>query len=255
MSALDQWRDELAAWAIPPEIVARASEPPWGFPVELFAAEDTPGDSPSRTRALEALPEGGTVIDVGCGGGAAALALADRAGLVVGVDSAPGMLAEFAAAADRRGLTHREVDGDWPGAADQVPEADVVVCHNVLYNVADLAPFVAALTAAARHRVVVELTAEHPMVASRPLWQHFHGIDRPTGPSADLAADALRELGITVELERWSRPPRAVPRSAYVALNRCRLCLPADRDPEVDRLMGPTDQARDVVTLRWDTTA
>jgi len=33
---------------------------------------------------------------------------------------------------------------------------------------ADLAPFVAALTAHARHRVVLELTASHPQTSSTP---------------------------------------------------------------------------------------
>ncbi|MDP9241458.1 MAG: SAM-dependent methyltransferase, partial [Actinomycetota bacterium] len=90
MSAADQWRDELASWAIPDEILAAASESPWGFPVELFrvadAVEPSMPDTPSRRRALEALPAGGSVLDVGCGGGAASLALAPPAGRLVGVD-------------------------------------------------------------------------------------------------------------------------------------------------------------------------
>src|SRR5262249_1209579 len=153
------------------------------------------------------------------GGGAAAFGLADRAGLVVGVDSGPGMLEQFAAEAEQRGIDHRETFGDWPDVAAQVEPVDVVVCHNVLYNVAYLAPFAHALTDHARHRVVVQITAEHPLVASRPLWRHFHGIDRPSGPTAELAVAALRELGLTVSERRWSRPPRDVPRSAFVSLN------------------------------------
>lgn len=251
MSAFDQWRDELATWEIPPEILAQAPEPPWGFPVELFPPEALPTESPSRERALELLPAGGTVIDVGCGGGAAAFALADRAGLVIGVDSGPGMLERFASEAEQRGIAHREIGGGWPDVAAQVEPADVVVCHNVFYNVADLASFVHELTTHARYRVVVQLTAEHPLVTSRPLWQHFHGIDRPTGPTADLALAALRELGLPVSEERWSRPPRDVPRSAFVKLARRQLCLPVEAEPEVDRVLGRTDQPRDVVTLWW----
>ena len=95
MNALDRWRSELAGWAIPPEILAQAPEPPWGFPVEMFRAQDDPADSPSRRVAAQALGDGGSVLDVGCGGGAAAMAVVPRAGHVAGVDSSADMLAAF----------------------------------------------------------------------------------------------------------------------------------------------------------------
>src|SRR5438046_1645572 len=101
--ARQRWREELLAWAIPPEIEAAAPEPPWGFPVELFRAQSESADSPSREVAAAALPGGGSVLDVGCGGGAASLALAPPAGLVVGVDSSTDMLTEYAAGAAARG--------------------------------------------------------------------------------------------------------------------------------------------------------
>lgn len=253
MTSAEQWRDELAAWAIPEDILAQAPEPPWGFPVELFRAEQQPTGSPSRDRALDALPDGGSVLDVGCGGGGASMALTPPAGHVVGVDSSKAMLAAYAEAAAERGVSHRELLGAWPDVAAEAPNADVVVCHHVLYNVADLAPFVPALAAHAHRRVVVELTSRHPLVDSAPLWRHFHDLDRPAGPTADLAVRCLRELGIAVEVERWSRPPRDVPREVYVRLNRRRLCLPESAEPEVDRVMGDAPDAwREVVTLWWD---
>ena len=252
-TAAEQWREELAGWAIPDEILANAPEPPWGFPVELFHAHPEPVDTPSCSRALEALPEGGSVLDVGCGGGAASFALVPPAAMVVGVDASEDMLADYADTATRLKVEHREVLGSWPEVAAQVPAADVVVCHHVFYNVADLPPFVEALTDHARRRVVVELTARHPMVYSGPLWRHFHDLDRPDGPSAALAVEVLRDAGVAPQLERWSRPPRDVPREAYVRLNRRRLCLPVSAEPEVDRVMGDTASAwRDVVTLCWD---
>jgi hypothetical protein len=100
--------------------------------------------------------------------------------------------------------------------------------------------------------VVCEITATHPMTTSAPLWQHFWNLGRPDGPDADLAAEVIREAGIDVQLERWSRPTRIVDRSVYVRLNRQRLCLPVEAEPEVDRVMGPTDRPRDVATLWWD---
>lgn len=253
MSATSEWAAELAAWAIPDEILAMAPEPPWGFPVELFVAEVEHPDSPSRRHAAEVLHEGGSVIDVGCGGGNAAMGLVPPAGVVIGVDSSPDMLTAFAAAADDRGVAHREHLGAWPQVAGDVPVADIVVCHHVFYNVPDLPPFVAALTEHARRRVVVELTEQHPLVRLAPMWKHFHGIDRPEGPTADLALAVLREHGIDPRVERWLRPPRDVPREVYVRLNRRRLCLPVSAEPEVDRLMdAEPDLTRHVVTLWWD---
>jgi len=252
VTAQERWRDELAAWAIPDEILAQTPESPWGFPPELFAAPPDPADTPSRDRAAEALPEAGSVLDVGCGGGAGGLALVPPASLVVGVDESAGMLESFAAAAAGRGVDYRVVRGTWPDAAGEAGHADVVVCHHVLYNVAELGPFVRALGAAAHHRVVVELTATHPLTATAPLWKHFHDLDRPDGPTADLAIEVMRDLGIDVRVERWSRPPRQVDREVYVRMNRRRLCLPVEAEPDVDRLMGPTDVPRDVVTLWWD---
>src|SRR5262249_36359587 len=79
----DRGASGRAAWAIPDEILARAPESPWGFPVDPFRARaersaDGAAASVSARRALEALPEGGSVLDVGSGAGAASLALVPR---------------------------------------------------------------------------------------------------------------------------------------------------------------------------------
>lgn len=251
-TAAERWREELAAWTIPDEILAQAPESPWGFPPELFAAPPDPMGSPSRDRALEAMPDGGSVIDVGCGGGVGAMGLVPPASLVIGVDESAAMLEKFAGAAAERGVEQRVVQGRWPDVAGQVGTADVVVCHHVLYNVADLDPFVRALTAAATRRVVVELTATHPMTTSAPLWRHFWNLERPSGPTAELAFEAIGDVGADARIEHWTRPSRIVDRSVYVRMNRQRLCLPVDAEPEVDRVMAPTDAPRDVVTIWWD---
>src|SRR5438270_13299542 len=137
--AAARWRDELAGWAIPEQIAAQAPEPPWGFPAELFpAAPREAADTPSRRRALDALPEGGSVLDVGCGGGAGGLSLVPPAGFLTGLDTSPAMLAAFDEAAGAAGVAHRTVEAAWPADVEQ---HDVVVCHHVLYNVAALEGF------------------------------------------------------------------------------------------------------------------
>ncbi|MEP6696956.1 MAG: class I SAM-dependent methyltransferase [Pseudonocardiales bacterium] len=256
LPAAQRWREELAAWAIPEEILAAAPESPWGFPVELFRVSEAsaPPETPSRRRALEALPEGGSVLDVGCGGGAASLALLPRAARLVGVDPSADLLAEFAAAADRRGVRHEEVLGRWPDSAGAVEWADVVVCHHVTYNVPALATFANALADRARRRVVVEMTDRHPMTSTSDLWRHFHGITRPSGPDVALAVAVLADAGIPVNEEPFQRPARDLPRAVVVAATRRRLCLTSDRDGEIDAVL-PRDYtfpARTATCLWWD---
>jgi SAM-dependent methyltransferase len=260
-----RWREELDSWAIPPEILAAAPETPWGCPPGLFAraadealaARDAQagggaGPTPSMRRALEALPDGGSVLDIGAGGGAASLPLCPPAAAVTAVDQSPGMLAAFAELAERQGIDHTEVEGLWPDVAGEVGPADVVVCHHVLYNVGDLVPFVVALTRHARHRVVVEITAVHPQATLNPLWEHFHGVARPTRPTAEDAAAVLSDLGLDVGVEEIGAPPRWTSghREEQVAFARRRLCLPAERDAEVAAVLEPPGPRRQV-TLWW----
>src|SRR6478752_7145999 len=112
--------------------------------------------------ATDLLGSGGTLLDVGCGGGRSSLPLGAAATAVVGVDVQDAMLEQFAAAAVRRGIAATTVAGRWPDVAPAVDPADVVVCHHVAYNVPDIAPFLAALDDHARRGVVVEVTAVHP---------------------------------------------------------------------------------------------
>jgi SAM-dependent methyltransferase len=237
---LARWRAQLEAWAIPEEILAAAPESPWGFPVGLFRARAERAGAGSRPtlsnrEAARWLPPGGGVLDVGAGGGAASLPLAGVAGRVVAVDESSAMVEAFLAAAAGAGLRAEGVQGRWPEVAVRVGPADVVVCHHVLYNVADLAPFAAALTDHARRRVVVELTDRHPLVGLAPLWRRFHGLERPSGPTAGDAAAALRVLGLDLRRQDWDSDDRlGFDRfEELVAFTRRRLCLPTDRDAEV----------------------
>lgn len=246
MNALERWERALQGWGIPEEILAEAPESPWGFPPELMRRRGESAASLQPTlsarRALEALPEGGEVLDVGVGGGAASLPLAERAARIVGVDASEDMLAAFKETAAGTGVEVATALGTWPDVAGRVEAVDVVVCNHVLYNVGDLDPFVRALDDHARGRVVVEITAEHPLAWMRDLWLRFHGLERPTEPTADTALDALRELGLHARREDEIRAPRAsgfARREDAVALIRRRLCLQAARDAELAEALGP----------------
>lgn len=257
-TAAQRWRDDLASWAIPDEILAAAPEDPWIHPVAMFAVDGDVPDSRSHARAREALPEDGSVLDVGCGGGRASLALLPRAGVVTGVDTSEAMLARFSAAADARGVEHAEVLGRWPDVVDGCPAADVVVCHHVAYNVADLPPFLRALGDRALRRVVLELPTTHPLTHMSPLWQRFWGLERPTRPTAQDCLAVAREAGIDAVLDVWDDEPfetrTTLDLDQRVHYLRVRLCLPADREPEVREALleqGPPAPRR-TATLWWD---
>lgn len=255
-TAADKWRDDLASWAIPDEIRAQAPQDPWIHPVAQFIAPDVIPDSRAHQAAREALPEGGSVLDVGCGGGRAALALVPPAGLLIGVDHQQGMLDAFAEAADKRGVRHGEVLGDWPDVADMTPDADVVVCHHVAYNVWELPTFVTTLTAHARRRVVLELPVRHPLTWMNPLWKQFWDLDRPVSPTADDALTVIRDAGYDAHLvefddvtERIPLDPRAQAESACI-----RLCLPVSRADEVAAAVQAADAGmpRRLAAIWWD---
>lgn len=252
-AAARRWADALAQWAVPDEILAAAPQSPWGFPPEVFVAaaqrQLAEPPTPTHRRVTEAVPPGGSVLDVGAGGGAASVPTAPPAGRIVAVDTDDRMLDALVRLADDRAAVDMVV-GAWPDVAADTPTVDVVVCANVFYNVADIGPFVRALSEKARHRVVVELTAVHPQSRLSPLWQQFWQLRRPTTPTADDAIDVVVQVtGQQPVVDRWTRDNDN--RAESVPWIRRRLCLPAERDDEVAAALATLPSQTDVVTLSW----
>jgi precorrin-6B methylase 2 len=274
-SIADSWAEALASWAIPAEILDAAPESPYGFPTELFvsrgerAIDDvTPRSTPTTTRALEALGDGGTVLDVGAGGGATSLPLARRCTGLIAVDGQTDMLQAISRMASAFGMPVTTVQGRWPDVAAETPRADLVVCGHVAFNASDLMPFVVELSAHSLRRIVMELTEQHPLSWMNDLWLKFHDVVRPERPSADDAEALCRALEFDVRRdERVDTEDMAGSgferREDAIALVRRRLCLSPERDGEIatalgSRLVeldglwraGPHEQR--VVTLWWD---
>jgi SAM-dependent methyltransferase len=253
-----RWADRLERWAIPEEILAQAPVSPWQHDTATFAVDDTlDRNTPAADIARAVLPvSGGSVLDVGCGGGRAAMSLVPPAELVIGVDQSPAMLAAFSRAAVAAGVRSTTVEGRWPAIAVVAPVADVVVCHNVAYNIADIEPFVLALTAHARLAVVLVLPPRHPLSAWNDAWRHFWGLERPSEPTADDLAEVLSGLGLVAE--RWDvpRPPLAgvtEDAGAQVRSARRRLCLTEDRDDELAAYLDAHEPqwSQTNVVFRW----
>jgi len=257
-TAAEQWADGLASWAIPPEILAVAPQTPFVFTPSMFAAPEqgsTP-QSQATDKAADALPVNGTVLDVGCGGGAAAFPLAPPASALIGTDRQADMVDLFLATGTERGVEVSGHVGVWPEVADQVPVADIAVSHNVLYNVPEVVPFAMAMQAHARRRVVIEITEFHPQTVRAPLWKHFWDLDRPSVPTAWMAVDAILDAGIPVVAERSQDNPR--PRQqpqeaeAEAAFWTRMLCLPAERQSEVSDALIDITFPSERVMIWWD---
>ena len=228
MNPVERWRELLESWAIPPAILAAAPESPYGFPAALFrtrGAQDADPAEPTPTtlRALERLPEGGRVLDVGCGGGATSLPLAGHVGALVGVDAQEDMLDGFLANARAAGVHAEAVHGGWPEVAGTIAPVDVAVAGHVLYNVADLEPFVRAIAGvcAARRRLrahgPTSAGLDERSLAPIPRCRASPGPDvrrRARCPRRDRARPADRALGGTPSRRRvrsTSRRARAGP--------------------------------------------
>lgn len=257
-SAATRWADALASWAIPDRILANAPASPWAHPPQMFkSSDDDPADTPSMVAAAALLGPDASVLDVGCGGGRSSLPLGNRLRRVIGVDESPEMLEQFAAAATARQIPVATVLGRWPDVAPQCKQVDVAVCHHVAYNVADMAPFLRALSSSARRSVVVEITSVHPQTPFNELWKQFWNLDRPNEPTAELFAEVVREVGFEPEVTSTPRHarPSQLERSEMVAFVRQRLCLNSERDPEIREYLDarPLLSSDTIVTVHWRT--
>jgi SAM-dependent methyltransferase len=254
-NAADQWKKDLASWAIPQEILDQAVEKPWIHPPALFEIPEVIGDSLSHRRAREAMPVGGTVLDIGCGGGVATFAITPPAAHVIGVDEQEEMLNLYRGNALKFGVTAETILGQWPAVANQTPVADVVTVHHVVFNVGEIAPFLKQLNSHARKRVVIEAPVVHPMSNMSDGWKHFWNIVRPTVPHAADLINVLEELGIQANIEYFESEilldKKVEGANGFI---RRRLCLPEERQGEIDAFLeaNPRPDRRALAVIWWD---
>ena len=253
--AAQKWRKDLASWTIPQEILDQAGEAPWTHAPALFALPDHITDTTSHQKAREALSEIGSVLDIGCGGGVATFAIAKCGNHVIGVDHQAEMLEMYMQNAKSRSIDSEVHEGFWPAIAGQVPIADVVTVHHVVYNVGEIEPFLKAVDSHARKRVVIELPLLHPMTSASAGWEHFWNLIRPTSPNADDLLEVLHEMGINARMEKFSADfPLEQSAEDIAERTRVRLCLPPSRLGEVKEFLKdhPFTTKRDLAVIWWD---
>lgn len=250
-----KWKADLESWSIPKEIIDQAPESPWIHPPVLFQIPELIELTPSHQKAIEVLPENGSILDIGCGGGIAAFAMGGKAARVIGVDHQGEMLEMFAKNAEERQIDSKVHEGFWPAIESEVEVADVSVAHHVVYNVQDIVPFLTAMSSHARKRVVLEMPQHHPLSNLTEAWKYFWKLDRPVDPTPQDLMNVLKELNIDAQIQLWNGQLRQESNmDDAVHFTRIRLCLPKSRESEVREFLEshPASQVRPLATIWWD---
>jgi len=184
-----------------PGVISRAEHPPefWDGRAAGFGERASRSDYGRQFVARMDLDGCSTLLDVGCGPGTIALAVAGRLERVYGLDYSPGMLEAFTARAKAEGLRNaipilRAWDDDW----SDVPVCDVVV--------ASRATAVRDFEAAARK---LDARAARRVYLTYPALGTFAGdgvrkaLGRPHGPLPDYLhiVGILHHLGIHPRLD------------------------------------------------------
>ncbi len=149
-----------------------------------------------------------SLLDVGCGPGTIALALAPKMKKVCGLDFSTGMLECFLKNAHERGIAsaktvHRSWEDDW----SDIEEFDIVVASRSI-EVKDLKDALGKLNSKAKKAVYVTYKAGGSFVDEEIL--EFIGKDIVTRPDYVYVLLILREMGIYAKLDFIDTPGGSV---------------------------------------------
>jgi len=246
-AASARWRRFLEEWTIPGELLDAVPDSPYGWSPELWkrraqVAREQGIQTPTSDRVRSLLPASGTLLDVGAGTGRASLLHAAEGHAVTAVEKNPELAEGFRQRAGEQGVSAELIEGAWPEVAAGIDLHDVVVCAHVVYDVADIEPFLSALLRHARVGVVVELTPDHPWSDLAPYYRALHQLERPQGPTyADFVQVVEAICGRPPHVEIWNRPGQMWFESWDEILDHYgkRLVLPRSRWEELRELLVP----------------
>ena len=241
MRAATRWRRLVTTRLAEMEALKAGQDPTgrefWDSRAHRFAARTrgTAANDPFLARVRRLVQPESHVVDIGCGPGRFALALAPGAGRVTAVDLSPVMLSLVRRQAREHGLRNiRTVTAPWQEA--QVPPADVLLCSYVLPLIADAEAFLTKMEAT-RHSdrgvAFVYMNAMSGEAVTDPLWRHFHGRPRRLAPTYLDALEILGDLGVAAEAEVVEVRTSARFVSVAEAADHYLDMLVLDGDPEV----------------------
>jgi SAM-dependent methyltransferase len=235
-SAISAWNERVRAHneqtlrVRPPDAT---DEDRWSALASNFGADPFRTDDSLVNALLSFLTPDSTVLDVGGGGGRYALPLALHCRHVTNVEPSPSMLAVFQDGAKAAGITNVSVVAEeWQTA--EVERADLVLCANVLYGVADIEPFLRRLTDRALSRVAAVLQFVAPMSVMSPLWKPVHGEERVDLPALPELLPVLWEMGIFPDVQMVPGSPRPPAPNLDFALQIARYFLYVQPGSEKD---------------------
>jgi SAM-dependent methyltransferase len=209
MTAAEQYAARLDAIAT--QEARRSSERPrdrWAGAVAERYRDDPRRELDANLAALAAYVQpDDVVVDVGGGAGRVCLPLALRCREVINVEPSPGMRTEFERLAKETGIANaRIVPAAWPGPTEVA--GDVVITVDVTYFVRDIVPFMRALEAAARRRVIISVWSIPPPNQVAPLYEVLFGEPMATYPGHHELLPALWDLSILPDIQVLPLPRR-----------------------------------------------
>jgi SAM-dependent methyltransferase len=256
MSAADDWKARIEDHNAQ-SLRARGDRPEdddwWSTLAGGFRADPQRADDLVVNLLAGWVTPNATLLDVGGGAGRYALPLALRCKHVTVVEPSPSMVAQLNEGAREAGIANvSAVEAGWEEA--EVEPADLALCANVVYGVADIEPFLAKLDRSATERVVVGVFMDAPMSMLSPLWKAVHGEQRIELPALPQLLPVLWEMGIFPNLEMVPAAPRYSPNmDAAIGLARHMLHVQAGTDKDERLQKAARDLAVETpegVTLR-----
>ena len=220
---------------------ARVSPPTsdrWASRAAVFRL-DPHRELEANTRAVAEMVEpDDVVVDIGGGAGRLSLPLALQCREVVNLEPSPAMREQFDGAAAEAGIKNaRCIDDQWPAGAAGV-SGDVLLVANVTYFVRDIVPFVEALQAAARRRVVISVWSVPPPNHHAALFEVLHREPQARVPSHRELLPVLWDMGLLPDVQvlpdqfnRWRmRPPTREEAITYAVESGSATELPEARE-------------------------
>ncbi len=230
-SAYQAWNEQSAANVAQAQRL-RNSQPDdyWAGLVQRFSpTESTPE---GFEHLVDVIGSGGSVLDIGAGGGRFSVPLSSRVGRVVAVDGSEAMTAALRAQAVA--IPNLEVlpAMTWPPPADaELPQVDVAFNSHVIYFVEDIQTFLDAMERVATQRCVVIAGERSGGAPPRDAFEAVHGEPLAEAPACNELMTVLAARGTDFEVTRAPIESRRLAGDPSQLLRR-RCCVTEDSEQD-----------------------